>query len=149
MREAIRLAVKSVADGGGPFGCVVVKDGRVIGEGVNRVTLTNDPTAHAEVVAIRQACAHLGGFQLEGCTLYCSCEPCPMCLGAIYWSRPSAVFFAASREEAAAVGFDDEFIYTEVGLEVERRRIPMRRLMADPGQEPFEVWRETPGRHGY
>lgn len=149
MRQAIRLAVESVADGGGPFGCVVARDGRVVGEGTNRVTASNDPTAHAEVVAIRDACAQLGQFQLEGCTVYCSCEPCPMCLGAIYWARPSAVYYAATREDAAAIGFDDAFIYDELGLDVGRRRIPMRRMKPDDGLEPFSVWQNHPERRGY
>ncbi|MCO5334497.1 MAG: nucleoside deaminase [Pyrinomonadaceae bacterium] len=115
MLQAIELAIEGVRAGdGGPFGCVVVKDGEVIGRGNNRVTSANDPTAHAEIVAIRDACGRLGSFQLEGCTIYTSCEPCPMCLGAIYWSRPKAIFFAGTRDDAAAAGFDDALFYSEM-----------------------------------
>src|SRR3954465_1934470 len=112
MARAIELARRGVEkNSGGPFGCVVVKGGEIVGEGNNRVTSTNDPTAHAEVVAIREACKSLNTFQLDGCSIYTSCEPCPMCLGAIYWARPAKVFFACTREDAAAVGFDDQLIY--------------------------------------
>ena len=117
LRMAIALARKGVEEGkGGPFGCVIVKDGEVIGKGCNGVTSTNDPTAHAEVMAIRDACRHLGDYQLTGCDVYTSCEPCPMCLGALYWARPDRVVYAASRFEAAEAGFDDAFIYTEINL---------------------------------
>src|SRR5204862_2744851 len=116
MAEAIRLSIENVRNGGGPFAAVVVKDGEIIARGVNRVTATNDPTAHAEVVAIREACKALGTFQLTGCEIYTSCEPCPMCLAAIYWSRPAKVYFANTKDDAAAVGFDDSLIYDEIGL---------------------------------
>lgn len=147
--EAIAIAVQNVAEGGGPFGCVVVRDGEVIGRGANRVTESNDPTAHAEVVAIRDACAQLGSFQLDGCELYCSCEPCPMCLGAIYWARPAAVYFAATRHEAARNGFDDSYIYEEIARPVEVRAIPMRQLEKSGAAAPFEAWQAFPGRTRY
>src|SRR4051812_16685266 len=115
MAEAIALSLENVREGrGGPFAAVIVKDGRIIARGVNRVTLTNDPTAHAEVVAIRQACTSLGSFQLTGCEIYTSCEPCPMCIAAIYWARPQEVFFGNTKEDAAVAGFDDSFIYREI-----------------------------------
>src|SRR6476660_6650984 len=118
MMRAVELARQGVdANAGGPFGCVIVKDGRIVGEGSNRVTSTNDPTAHAEVVAIRDACTNLGTFQLDGCTIYTSCEPCPMCLCAIFWSRPAAIFFAGTRTDAAGAGFDDEAFYQELEKE--------------------------------
>lgn len=141
LREAIRLAREGMNSGqGGPFGAVVVKDGEIIGSGPNRVTSTNDPTAHAEVVAIRDACEHLGTFQLEGCTLYASCEPCPMCLGAIYWARPSRVVYAARHADAAEAGFDDSFIYQEIAKPHENRRIPMQQLLADEAKTVFKEW---------
>jgi tRNA(Arg) A34 adenosine deaminase TadA len=115
MRRAIALAQNGVDQNhGGPFGCVIAKDGQIVGEGCNRVTSTNDPTAHAEIVAIREACKNMDSFQLDGCVIYTSCEPCPMCLGAIYWARPAGMFFAATREDAAAAGFDDELFYDEL-----------------------------------
>jgi len=124
MTEAIRLAVENVTSGnGGPFGAVVVKDGKIIGKGVNVVTASNDPTAHAEVSAIRNACSALGSFQLEGCEIYSSCEPCPMCLGAIYWARPARLYFAGTKRDAANVGFDDSFIYEEINQPFEKRKI--------------------------
>ncbi|WP_345264015.1 nucleoside deaminase [Nibrella viscosa] len=141
LREAIRLAREGMNSGqGGPFGAVVVKDGEIIGSGPNRVTSTNDPTAHAEVVAIRDACERLGTFQLEGCTLYASCEPCPMCLGAIYWARPSRVVYAARHSDAAEAGFDDSFIYQEIAKPHEDRRIPMQQLLADEAKTVFQEW---------
>src|SRR5512147_1167783 len=125
MREAIHLAEQGMRTGrGGPFGCVVVRHGEIVGRGNNRVTSTNDPTAHAEIVAIREACRKLNSFQLEGCDIYTSCEPCPMCLGAIYWARPRRVIYANTREEAAAIEFDDEFIYKEINAKMEERKIP-------------------------
>ncbi|GAA4470241.1 guanine deaminase [Nibrella saemangeumensis] len=141
LREAIRLAREGMNSGqGGPFGAVVVKDGEIIGSGPNRVTSTNDPTAHAEVVAIRDACEHLGTFQLEACTLYASCEPCPMCLGAIYWARPSRVVYAARHADAAEAGFDDSFIYEEIVKPHEHRRIPMQQMLADEAKTVFKEW---------
>ncbi|MBO4644997.1 MAG: nucleoside deaminase [Bacteroidales bacterium] len=125
MMEAIALSQEWMATGeGGPFGSVVVKDGRIVGKGRNRVTVDNDPTAHAEVVAIRDACRNLNTFQLNGCEVYCSCEPCPMCMGAIYWARPDRIYYAAERNDAANVGFDDSFIYEEIDLEPSKRTIP-------------------------
>ena len=141
MKRAIELARAGMDNNdGGPFGCVVVKDGKVVGEGNNRVTSTNDPTAHAEVVAIREACRTLNTFQLDGCSIYTSCEPCPMCLGAIYWARPSQVFYACTREDAAAVGFDDDFIYDEVSLPNQDRERVMINLLRDEGVALFQAW---------
>ena len=140
MREAIRLAVENVANGGGPFGAVVVKGGKVVGRGVNRVTTDNDPTAHAEVVAIREACQNLGSFQLDGCEIYCSCEPCPMCLGAIYWARPDKIYYAGEKTDAAAVGFDDAFIYEEIGRAATERRYFTRQILRDEALEAFRRW---------
>jgi guanine deaminase len=150
MGLAIELARQGVDSGsGGPFGCVIVKDGILVGEGYNQVTSTNDPTAHAEVVAIRAACAQLGSFQLDGCTIYTSCEPCPMCLGAIYWARPERVFYAATREDAAAAGFDDQYIYDELALLNERRRLRMESLLRGEAQEVFQLWSEKPDKIEY
>jgi len=134
------LAVTNVDQGGGPFGAVVVKDGVVIATGVNQVTRNNDPTAHAEVVAIRAACQALGDFQLSGCDLYSSCEPCPMCLGAIFWARPSRVFFAATAADAAAAGFDDHFIYEQIAVPHSERTIPMMQVADEESCRPFERW---------
>jgi guanine deaminase len=150
MDEAIRLARQNV-DGraGGPFGAVIVKEGRRIATGANAVTTVNDPTAHAEIVAIRGACRQLGTFSLEGCDLYTSCEPCPMCLGAIYWARLDRVFFAATREEAAAAGFDDALIYEEFALRPGDRRIPMERMAGERSRIPFEAWKASISRVVY
>src|SRR3954465_5375799 len=124
MREAIRLSVENVEQGkGGPFGAVIVKDGKIIASGTNQVTATNDPTAHAEVVAIRKACKALKSFQLEGCEIYCSCEPCPMCLGAIYWARPDKISYASSKQDGGSVHFDDQFIYDEIALPPDKRKL--------------------------
>lgn len=143
LRQAILLARQGVEDGrGGPFGCVIVRGGQVVGRGSNGVTSTNDPTAHAEIVAIRDACKQLGYYQLTDCVLYASCEPCPMCLGAIYWARPKRVVYAATRQQAAAAGFDDEFIYREIEVPQGERRIPFE-LSPDKGaEEVFDLWRE-------
>ncbi len=150
MREAIRLAMQGMQnDEGGPFGAVVVQNGKIIGRGNNRVTSTNDPTAHAEVVAIRNACQHLGHFQLDDCILYTSCEPCPMCLGAIYWARPMRVFFGCSREDAAAIEFDEEFIYREIPLPVEERKIETRQLLREEALEVFKAWEAKDDRVEY
>lgn len=125
MKKAVDLSSLSMNEGrGGPFGAIIVKDGQIVGQGRNLVTVNNDPTAHAEVVAIRDACQHLGTFQLEGCDIYCSCEPCPMCLGAIYWARPRHIYFAATREDAAQAGFDDSLIYQEIPKKPTERLIP-------------------------
>ncbi|RAI92041.1 tRNA(Arg) A34 adenosine deaminase TadA [Algoriphagus yeomjeoni] len=142
MKQAIGLAKSGMESGnGGPFGCVIVKDDQVIGSGSNMVTTTNDPTAHAEVVAIRDACKNLNHFQLEGCEVYTSCEPCPMCLGAIFWARPSRVFYACTHEDASAAGFDDSFIYREIQVAPETRQIPMEGMMREESQKVFELWK--------
>lgn len=141
MQRAVELAQKGIDQGaGGPFGAVIVKDGEIVGEGFNQVTSTNDPTAHAEVVAIRAACQKLNSFQLDGCVLYTSCEPCPMCLGAIYWARPLTVFYAATRKDAANIGFDDEFIYKEIEKNFEHRQMKLVNLMRDEGLKVFKNW---------
>ncbi len=141
MARAIAIAAANAASGaGGPFGAIVVCDGAIIAEGVNLVTAMSDPTAHAEMVAIRRACAALGSFQLTGCELYTSCEPCPMCLGAIYWARPGAIYYAATHKDAAAAGFDDSFIYQQTRMSPADRAIPMKRLLPDAGEEPFRSW---------
>ena len=132
-----------------PFGAVIVKDGEIVGEGFNQVTSTNDPTAHAEVMAIRNACQNLGSFQLDGCTLYTSCEPCPMCLGAIYWARPARVFYAATREDAANAGFDDQFIYDEIEKNIEDRQMKLVNLMHDEGLTIFENWENKSDKKKY
>ena len=150
MREAIRIAEENARLGrGGPFGAVVVLDGTVIASGTNCVTCHNDPTAHAEIVAIRNACTALGTFQLTGCVVYASCEPCPMCMGALYWARPAAVFYAVTRAEAAAVGFDDALVWRELTLPAEQRMLPMAQFLADEAQAPFEAWRSAPSRIEY
>lgn len=141
MLEAIRLSREGMErNDGGPFGCVIVKDGMIVGRGNNRVTSSNDPTAHAEVVAIREACQTLNSFQLDGCELYTSCEPCPMCLGAIYWARPEKVYYACTREDAARVGFDDDFIYAELQKELRDRSIPVQQLMREDALLVFQDW---------
>jgi guanine deaminase len=149
MRRAIAIALENIRAGGGPFGAVVAKDGRVIAEGVNRVTASNDPTAHAEVVAIREACRALGDFQLSGCNLYTTCEPCPMCLGAIYWARPARVFYAGSAADAAAAGFDDAFIYDELKSPHTARRIPMTQLLRNESLAIFSAWKQKPDKTPY
>src|SRR5467141_4730286 len=143
MRRAIALGLENVRTGrGGPFAALVVKDGSVVAEGANRVTTTNDPTAHAEVVAIREACRRLGDFQLRGCDLYTTCEPCPMCLGAIYWARTARTFYAATAADAAQAGFDDAFIYDELKIAPAGRRIPMTQLLRDDSLVIFSVWKQ-------
>ncbi len=150
MARAIELARLGVENNdGGPFGCVVVKDGRIIGEGSNRVTSTNDPTAHAEVVAIREACKALNSFQLDGCTIYTSCEPCPMCLGAIYWSRPTAIFYAGTRDDAAEAGFDDERFYGEMEKPNEERELRMVNILREDAQAAFQAWLDKPDKTEY
>ncbi|WP_372624801.1 nucleoside deaminase [Falsiroseomonas sp.] len=150
MRQAIALSRRGMEAGaGGPFGAVVVLDGRVLAEGWNQVTSTNDPTAHAEVVAIRRACAALGRFDLRGATLYTSCEPCPMCLAALYWARVNAVVFANAQADAAAIGFDDAWLYGEVAKPIEHRRLRMRRLLAAEALEVFEAWAAKPDKLPY
>lgn len=149
MRRAIALASESVRRGGGPFGAVIVKDGEVVAEGSNSVTLLNDPTAHAEVSAIREACRKLGTFHLEGCTVYTSCEPCPMCLGAIYWAGIKQIFYGNTRKDAADIGFADDFIYEELERPLEHRRLPIRPLLRDEAQESFRRWMEKSDRTEY
>jgi guanine deaminase len=148
--ECILMAEENVGNGfGGPFAALVVKDHTIIGRGVNKVLEHQDPTAHAEIVAIREACKNIGSYQLEGCYLYTSCEPCPMCLGAIYWARPEAIFYAASRKEAAESGFDDEHIYDEITRLPEERKIPALRYFPKEGLQPFEKWKENPLKNLY
>jgi len=150
MSRAIELAVENVGRGrGGPFAALVVKDGAILAEGVNLVTSTNDPTAHAEVVAIRAACRALGDFQLTGCDIYTTCEPCPMCLGAIYWARPARVFCGATSEDAAEAGFDDSFIYRQIALPWAARRIPMYPLMREETLAAFRAWTAAPAKTRY
>jgi tRNA(Arg) A34 adenosine deaminase TadA len=150
LREAIALALESVRDGtGGPFGAVVVRDGVIVGRGANRVTSANDPTAHAEVEAIRHACRHLNTFSLQGCELYASCEPCPMCLAAIYWARIDRVYYACTRADAAAAGFDDALIYEEVALPPAGRRLPMIQLMHAEAQAALDAWKAKPDKIPY
>jgi guanine deaminase len=149
LERAVRIACESVSSGGGPFGCVVTRDDEILAESGNRVTLDHDPTAHAEVLAIRAACRSLGSHQLQGCDVYCSCEPCPMCLGAIYWSRPRAVFFAASREDAARAGFDDALIYAELSLAPDRRQRALVQAAVRDADEPFRLWRGLSRRVDY
>jgi guanine deaminase len=141
MRRAIALAEQGMdTAAGGPFGCVIVKDDIIVAEAHNEVTSSNDPTAHAEVVAIRRACQQLGSFQLDGCVVYCSCEPCPMCFGAIYWARPAKVFYACGQADAAAIDFDDEFIYAELARVPDQRQLPFRQLLRREALPVFSKW---------
>ncbi len=150
MQAAIDLALENVRRGaGGPFAAVIVRDGAVIAEGVNRVTAARDPTAHAEIVAIREACRRLGAFQLDGCEIYATCEPCPMCLGAIYWARLSRVYFAATAADAAEAGFDDAFIYRELDRPIAERTLPMSQTMRRESLAVFDAWRRQPGTIPY
>lgn len=150
MEQAIKLATDGVkAKNGGPFGAIIIKNGIIIGRGHNSVTSTNDPTAHAEIVAIRDACKNLGTFQLEGCELYTSCEPCPMCLGAIYWARPLRVYYSANRKNAADHGFDDAFIYDEVSKPLTERKIPMIQLLQEKALIPFLEWEKITDKIEY
>jgi len=150
MRRAIELAERNMRNyEGGPFGALIVRDGRVLAEGHNRVTSCNDPTAHAEVVAIREACARLETFALQGASIYTSCEPCPMCLAAIYWARIERIYFANTRADAAAIGFDDDFLYREIALPLRERSIPAQRLLGDEALVVFREWLALPGRTPY
>jgi guanine deaminase len=150
IRKTIELALENVNSGrGGPFGALVVKDGKIIASGANQVTSSFDPTAHAEVVAIRQACRVLKNFELTGCEIYCSCEPCPMCLGAIYWSRPDRVFFAAPGQAAADAGFDDSFIREQISQPYRQQRLPISQLHDDQALTPFQVWRSKSDKVEY
>ena len=150
MLEAIRLSkTGSDANEGGPFGCVIVKGDAIIGRGNNKVLLTNDPTAHAEVVAIRDACKNLGSFQLDDCEIYTSCEPCPMCLGAIYWARPKRIYYANNRQDAAAIGFDDSMIYDEMCKDNSERKIPITSVGREEAIKVFEEWKAKGGKSVY
>ena len=149
MREAIRLATESVEKGGGPFGAVIVKDGEIIAGRSNSVTIDNDPTAHAEVNAIREAARRLGTFDLSGCTVYTSCEPCPMCLGAIYWAHIDRIFYGNNRADAASIGFDDDFIYRELDKPLPERTIPIRPLLQQEALATFRLWNEKTDKTEY
>lgn len=150
MREAIALSVENVRLGrGGPFAALIVKDGRLIARGTNQVTLANDPTAHGEIVAIRAACQALGSFQLAGCELYTSCEPCPMCLGAIHWARLARFYYGNTRQDAARIGFDDALLYEDIQRQPERRTVPGVRLLAAEAAQAFEEWARSPAKVPY
>ncbi len=150
MHAAIRLSLENMRRGeGGPFGAVVVRRGKIVGRGWNRVTSTNDPTAHAEITAIREACRRLKTFQLDDCEIYASCEPCPMCLAAIYWARIGRIFYAGARRDAAAIGFDDDLIYRELARPVSRRKIPMRQFLRGEALKVFKEWQAKPDKIRY
>jgi tRNA(Arg) A34 adenosine deaminase TadA len=150
LRRALKLASDNASAGdGGPFGAVIATGDEIVAEGVNRVTSELDPTAHAEISAIRAACRKLGRFSLEGCTIYSSCEPCPMCLSAIYWARLDALYFAAGREDAARAGFDDSFLYEQIPLALSERALPAERLLTEEGAEAFAAWLKRPDRIPY
>lgn len=150
MARAIELSIENVRSAqGGPFGAVIVKGNQIIAEGTNCVTSSNDPTAHAEITAIRKACAKLGCFELSGCEIYSSCEPCPMCLGAIYWARPSIVYFGNTAADAARVGFDDSFIYREISKAIADRTISMKQIMREEALEAFRLWDRQPNKEQY
>ncbi|MCF6353106.1 MAG: nucleoside deaminase [Cyclobacteriaceae bacterium] len=150
MREAIRLSIDNVQSGkGGPFGAVIVKKGKIIAKGANEVTSSNDPTAHAEVVAIRNACKVLGSFQLDDCEIYCSCEPCPMCLGAIYWARPAKIYYANTKQDAANIQFDDNFIYKEIEQPIADRKLPTIQLLREEAQVAFTEWAKSTQKAAY
>lgn len=149
MREAIRLSIENVKNGGGPFGAVIVKDGEIIATGVNRVTSQHDPTAHAEVSAIRAACSKLGVFDLSGCDIYTSCEPCPMCLGAIYWAHLDKLYYANTKDDAKDIGFDDAFIYREMELPISERNLSYESLLRDEALQTFNLWRNKTDKIEY
>lgn len=150
MRMAIALSEDNVKNNlGGPFGAVIVKNGQIIAKSANTVTTTNDPTAHAEVAAIRLACQTLNTFSLEGCTIYASCEPCPMCLGAIYWARIDKLYYANTKKDAAAINFDDDFIYQEIDLKPEDRKLPSQQLLRDEALRAFEMWQQSTNKTDY
>ena len=140
MTRAIELSIESVNKKGGPFGCVIVKDDKIISEGFNKVTSTNDPTAHGEIIAIRQACKNLNDFNLKGCELYSTCEPCPMCLSAIYWAHVEKVYYANTRTDAQKIDFDDSLIYSEIFKNIKKRKIPMIQIMRSEALKAFELW---------
>jgi guanine deaminase len=150
MQQAIELALRNVRESsGGPFAALVVRAGQIISRGTNQVTMMNDPTAHAEIVAIRNACAALHSFQLTGCEVYATCEPCPMCLGAIFWARPAKVFFASTKEDAAAIGFDDSLIYAQIAVPPSQRLIPMLQILREEALRAFREWEQKPDRIRY
>jgi tRNA(Arg) A34 adenosine deaminase TadA len=150
MQIAIDLSLEGMNNNeGGPFGAIVVKDGKIIGKGNNKVTSSSDPTAHAEIVAIREACKYLNSFQLDDCIMYTSCEPCPMCLGAIYWARPKKVYYANNKQDAAAIGFDDDFIYKEIELPLYKRQIPFEQISHEEGLAVFKAWQEKSDKIEY
>ena len=150
MEKAIEVALENViSNQGGPFGAIVVKDGKIIGTGRNEVTASNDPTAHAEVQAIRAACQYLNDFQLIDCEIYTSCEPCPMCIGAIYWARPKAVYYACTKEDAAKIGFDDQFIYEQLSLPIDQRNITMIQISPNQYKLPFQTWEKSKDKKQY
>ena len=149
MLRAIELSVSSASTDGGPFGCVIVKDGKIIAEGSNKVTATNDPTAHGEIVAIREACRKLNSFNLLECELYSSCEPCPMCLSAIYWSHINIVYYANNRDDAKKIDFDDSMIYSEINKKVNERKIKMYQMMRNEALEAFKIWNEKSDKIKY
>tara|TARA_B100001250_G_C19780704_1_gene781729 strand:+ start:1168 stop:1632 length:465 start_codon:yes stop_codon:yes gene_type:complete len=140
MERAIELSIENLKNGGGPFGSIIVKDNKIIAEGVNRVTASKDPTAHGEIVAIREACKKLNDFNLKGCELYSNCEPCPMCLSAIYWARINKIYYANTREDAQKIDFDDSFIYSEFHKKINERKIPMFQMMRNEALKAFELW---------
>ena len=140
MQRAIELSIESINSGGGPFGSVIVKDDRIISEGMNRVTVDNDPTSHGEIVAIRNACKKLNTFNLSNCSLYSSCEPCPMCMSAIYWSRIGKVYYANTRDDAKKINFDDSLIYSEISKKNEDKKIPIKQMLRDEALKAFELW---------
>ncbi len=149
MQEAIRLSLENVNNGGGPFGAVIVKDGKIIATGTNQVTCTNDPTAHAEVLAIREASQKLGSFDLSGCTIYTSCEPCPMCLGAIYWAHIDAIYYGNTKKDAKQIGFDDSFIYDEIEKPISHRKIKTSQMLPAEAIKAFKAWREKEDKINY
>lgn len=150
MTQAIALAMENVRSGrGGPFAALVVKEGKLLGQGTNLVTLVNDPTAHAEILAIRAACKKIRHFELTGCEIYATCEPCPMCLGAIYWARPAKIYFAANSSDAARIGFDDSLIYSEVKELISKRSLPMAQLMREDALKVFRAWKQKPDKMPY
>ena len=150
MERAAALALRKMRDNqGGPFGALIVRDGEVIAEGWNQVTSSNDPTAHAEIVAISRACAGLKTFSLDGCDIYTNCEPCPMCLGAIYWARIRCIYYSNTRADAARIGFDDDFIYREIGIPLDRRTIPAVRIVSETSELAFSEWAKSPEKQRY
>ena len=149
MLRAIELSINSANNDGGPFGCVIVKNNKIISEGSNKVTLTNDPTAHAEVVSIREACKKLKTFNLTGCDLYSSCEPCPMCLSAIYWSHIDNIFYANTRDDAKKINFDDSLIYSEFSKKIEDRKIPIKQMLRDEALQAFKIWSKKTNKIEY